>query len=960
MTTLRVLIIIFVLFSIWDPISIEAQQQEQKRPIVKVIYFLPNDRSAQANIDEKLVSQVKQAQKLFGDLMEAHGFERKTFQLEEDANGDVPVHHRSGSHNDADYRGNVFLLWNEFPETSDLSKDFYIVFFETDTQRDDLPPLCGLGFNATEYKGALLPSSGGCFEGVFGVNTIAHELAHAFELAHDNRSDADAQRIYLDSIDTMITSYCAAAWFDAHPAFNTGTTLLNNNTTANMLDPEPAWPPNNNIRLRFEISDPDGIHMVKLLSPTSDGDLKLRDCKVLNRVSNITVEFVTNELSPDTDTIHLRMRDVLRNYKQQQFILSDPLPFPPEEDLDVPDPNLAAAIQKQIGRITTYTILNLTELDARNKRITDLTGLQHAQNLTELVLFQNDISDVSLLSKLKRLRGLYLGYNPISDVSPLSVLTGLRILDIGFTGISDISSLKDLKNLEFLGIHGTGISEVPPLTAFKKLRTLYLHNNTISDITSLSALTQLNVLLLANNKISDVSPLSELVNLRELQLAGNPIQDFSPLRTLLANNPNLKIDIDIPFGFSTNFIADQTFVVGSDVSLTLPITVGGTAPYTYRLSPTPAGLQFDTTTRILSGKPTTASTTNMTYTATDATGQTASLTFTIRVIAPLTFNPSTVADQTFPADVLVTPLTLPIATGGTPPYTYTLAPLPAGLSFNATQRELSGKPTTAGTTTATYTATDAANVSASLTFTIEVTVGVILDVNGDGQVNVVDLAIVALFYGTQVPAGLSLPADVNTDGVVDILDLTAVAQGIDAAEGNLNGLSLEAVETALAAAAEQAADLEEVAEAPMGFNTRWDVLSSGTAYLNVTDAFADARHLPVSDVLSAFLALLAEIGAIPETTALLPNYPNPFNPETWIPYYLATDAAVVLTISDVRGGVVRTLALGHQVAGIYQSRARAAYWDGRNAVGEPVASGVYFYTLTAGEFTATRKLLIRK
>ena len=234
------------------------------------------------------------------------------------------------------------------------------------------------------------------------------------------------------------------------------------------------------------------------------------------------------------------------------------------------------------------------------------------------------------------------------------------------------------------------------------------------------------------------------------------------------------------------------------------------------------------------------------------------------------------------------------------------------------------------------------------------------DVNGDGQVTVIDLAIVALFYGTQVPAGLSLPADVNADGIVNILDLTAVAQGLDAAGGNAGELSLEAVEAALAAAAEQAAALEDVAAAPMGFSTRPDVLSRGKAYVNVTHAFTDAGHLTVSDMLSAFLTLLTEMGAIPETTALLPNYPNPFNPETWIPYHLSKDAEVTLTIYDVRGSVVRTLRLGHQPAGVYESKHRAAYWDGRNQHGEPVASGLYFYTLTAGEFTATRKLLIVK
>ncbi len=90
------------------------------------------------------------------------------------------------------------------------------------------------------------------------------------------------------------------------------------------------------------------------------------------------------------------------------------------------------------------------------------------------------------------------------------------------------------------------------------------------------------------------------------------------------------------------------------------------------------------------------------------------------------------------------------------------------------------------------------------------------------------------------------------------------------------------------------------------------------------------------------------------------NYPNPFNPETWIPYQLAAPAEVTLTMYDMHGGVVRRLEMGHQAAGMYQSRSHALYWDGRNERGESVASGLYFYTLRAGDFTGTRKMLIRK
>ncbi len=99
---------------------------------------------------------------------------------------------------------------------------------------------------------------------------------------------------------------------------------------------------------------------------------------------------------------------------------------------------------------------------------------------------------------------------------------------------------------------------------------------------------------------------------------------------------------------------------------------------------------------------------------------------------------------------------------------------------------------------------------------------------------------------------------------------------------------------------------------------------------------------------------------MPEETTLLPNFPNPFNPETWIPYQLKRSAEVTLEVYDLNGQTVRTLAVGHQPAGVYQSRERAAYWDGRNEMGETVANGVYFYTLTAGKFTATRKMLVGK
>ena len=118
--------------------------------------------------------------------------------------------------------------------------------------------------------------------------------------------------------------------------------------------------------------------------------------------------------------------------------------------------------------------------------------------------------------------------------------------------------------------------------------------------------------------------------------------------------------------------------------------------------------------------------------------------------------------------------------------------------------------------------------------------------------------------------------------------------------------------------------------------------------------------LSITSTNAAIASAPAMLQGLPDETRLYPNYPNPFNPETWIPYQLSEPAAVTLHIYATDGRLIRTLALGHQPAGMYQSKSRAVYWDGRNNLGEPVASGVYFYTLTVDDFTATRKMLILK
>ena len=202
------------------------------------------------------------------------------------------------------------------------------------------------------------------------------------------------------------------------------------------------------------------------------------------------------------------------------------------------------------------------------------------------------------------------------------------------------------------------------------------------------------------------------------------------------------------------------------------------------------------------------------------------------------------------------------------------------------------------------------------------------DVNRDGRVSILDLILVAQQLGKSVPA--DSPVDINGDGVINIFDLTLVAQGIG--------------KTTAPAAPAVATDSVDAA-----------TIEAWIAQARLEDDGSISFRQGIANLEILLTSLI-----IPQETALHANYPNPFNPETWIPYQLAAPSEITLTIYDMSGGVVRRLEVGHQAAGTYQSRSRALYWDGRNQHGESVASGLYFYTLRAGEFTATRKMLIRK
>ena len=201
------------------------------------------------------------------------------------------------------------------------------------------------------------------------------------------------------------------------------------------------------------------------------------------------------------------------------------------------------------------------------------------------------------------------------------------------------------------------------------------------------------------------------------------------------------------------------------------------------------------------------------------------------------------------------------------------------------------------------------------------------DVNSDGTVDNTDAGLVIDALGTSNAA-----YDVNGDGTVNFLDVVLVFDNRDdnvAGAPTIVGMKLSAAQIDV---------IEEQIDLLIATNDRSPAALRTLIYL---------QQLLVTETR-------------PEKTQLFVNYPNPFNPETWIPYELATDTHVRLTIYNTQGVVIRTLQFGHQSAGYYTGRDRAAYWDGRNALGEQVASGLYFYQLETDEMSLMRKMVILK
>ena len=637
-------------------------------------------------------------------------------------------------------------------------------------------------------------------------------------------------------------------------------------------------------------------------------------------------------------------------------------------------------------------LINLKRIWIWGNPISDLSPLAGLTKLEKVDICGGGISDLKPLVGLANLKDLFLAANGISDISPLAGLTGVNNLDLRSNDISDISPLAKLTNLNYLRLNNNKISDFSPLDGIRRNITLIWHDNpgfpkggpkiegpwlwvmlpdadlesgadllseasggtvTETDIATQGATAGQSVgsSVWTSHKLPPTGRIEDMLRSVPDGIIYGSVSLYSPRQQETTIGVGSRHELKVWFNGTLIHQHGHYARIGSDYTDFYAVTLqpGRNVLLVAFRSNANGFFGFETGTEYR------VATSGISYRLPDTTihiGDTFSVQLNAENLTDLagwqfdvSFDPTLLeAIEVSEGDLLKTD-------GGTTFFQKGTIDNAAGKITGLRSVQLGGNGVT-GTGTLlslTFSAKTSGETQLALrnfnfgsitgeaiavepydafiTISEQLTLG---DINRDGQVNVLDMILVARYFGGSATANPRV--DLNQDGTINILDLIIVAQHLGEST---------------------------ISASPSSTTIDGLVLDPG-----VIQAWIEQAHLE-NDGSIAFQQGIANLERllavlVPKETILLANYPNPFNPETWIPYQLAAPSIVTITIYDTRGAVVRRLDLGHQREGYYTRRSRAAYWDGRNAVGERVASGIYFYQFQADGLSYLRKMIIVK
>ena len=592
-------LMVFAIAGILFSINAEAQTLVQQQKMVRIIYFLPNDRPARPERVAALRELIKEVRQFFADEMQRHGYGRKTFNAETNASGEPLIHHFDGKFEDAYYhKSTPSKVWEEITERFDVAAHVYVCVIDISIESIGTggSVVCGDGSTVMRDRDPgqdiIIPASGRCLnERAYAL--VAHELGHAFGLAHDFRDDAHVMSYGARPNEL---SSCAAEWLDVSPFLNIGPNPANialqfdTETTVKMLPPIETPP--NGVRIRFEINDPDGLHQAQLYIPTTDKDpvegsgFKLHSCRYLSGEVS-TLEFITTELPREDMFVRLRVMDVRGNFswwnhyfrfqatdilpksanrvgavdatgtvpETLKLILGDYQPSAPNRRLAHPfvvavrdaDNEPVAGVQVRFRVTNGGGKLSTTNpwTDSNGHAQTFLTpgGSQvnrveaSISGISERVTFSTDSQPEVLKGIIPdpnlaaALRSaLSLGPNARITKQKMRKLTELRAKN---SQITDLTGLEHATQLRTLSLGDNQISNLTPLAKLTALRGISLFRNRITNLKPLAKLTQLTWLDLGGNRIRNIAPLAGLTQLDWLYLWENQISNVRPLAKLI-------------------------------------------------------------------------------------------------------------------------------------------------------------------------------------------------------------------------------------------------------------------------------------------------------------------------------------------------------------------------------------------------------------------------------------------